>query len=265
MLPLLMLVASVAAGLDGPPVVSPEWLQAHLSDPNIRVICVGGMGDDGYSRGHIPGARLLDHMETFGSREKVARVFERAGVADGNRVVLYGSSPMTNGWEYTVLASLGFDNVSWLDGGLPAWRASNHQLETATPPPATGTLTVRPASDLFVDAAWVRAHLNSPETKLLDIRSDGEWNAGHLPNATFVRWQDLFSDSQHQKFKSPEEIRALLTRAGVGADQEVITYCQMGMRASLMLFALRSAGVNARVYLPGWEGWTKDHSNPIVR
>ena len=67
------------------------------------------------------------------------------------------------------------------------------------------------------------------------------------------------------RHKSPEEIRALLTRAGVAPNQQVVTYCQMGMRASLMLFALRAAGVNARVYLPGWEGWTKDHSNPIIR
>ena len=56
-----------------------------------------------------------------------------------------------------------------------------------------------------------------------------------------------------------------MTRAGVKPDQQVVSYCQMGMRASLMTFALRAAGVNARVYLPGWDGWSKDSANPVVR
>jgi len=267
MLPLLLLAASFATAPDAGPIVTPEWLQAHLNDPRVRVICVGGMGDDSdYAHGHIPGARLLDHMATFvSSREALAHVFERVGVTDGVRVVLYGKSPMVTGWVNSALASIGFTDVSWLDGGLPAWRADNRALERATPAAATGTLSVRPAPDFFVDVTWLRAHLNSPEIKLLDVRSDREWKGGHLPGATLILWQDLFADSERQKFKSPEEIRALVTRAGVKPDQQVVSYCQMGMRASLMTFALRAAGVNARVYLPGWDGWSKDSANPVVR
>jgi len=267
MLPLLLLAASFASAPDAGPIVTPEWLQAHLNDPRVRVICVGGMGDDGdYAHGHIPGARLLDHMATFvSSREALAHVFERVGVTDGVRVVLYGKSPMVTGWVNSALASIGFTDVSWLDGGLQAWRADNRPLESATPAAASGTLAVRPAPDFFVDAAWLRAHLKSPEIKLLDVRSEHEWGKGHLPGATLILWQDLFADSERQKFKSPEEIRALVTRAGVKPDQQVVSYCQMGMRASLMTFALRAAGVNARVYLPGWDGWSKDSANPVVR
>ena len=57
MLTVLAFAASVAAS----PIVSADWLQAHLSDPQVRVIYVGGSGE--YGRGHIPGARLIDHME----------------------------------------------------------------------------------------------------------------------------------------------------------------------------------------------------------
>lgn len=266
--PLLLLTAMFAAAQEPGRLVTPEWLQAHLNDRQVRVICVGGLGNDAvYAQGHISGARLLDHMETFKTNPAdLARVFERVGVSDGSRVVLYGENAMVTAWEYTALASLGFENVSFLDGGLPAWRAGNLPLESKAAEPAAATLTVGKATPgLFVDADWVRAHLNSPEIKLLDVRSPKEWDAGRLPGATPIKWQDLFSDSEHQKFKSPEEIRALLVKAGVKPDQQVVSYCQMGMRASLMTFALRSAGINAMIYRPGWDGWSKDKANPVVR
>lgn len=270
LLALPLIAASAVAQL-----VTPAWLQAHLNDSQVRVICVGGMGDDAdYQHGHIPGARLLDHMDTFvdgrmdssNPKEKLAAVFARAGVADGAHVVLYGNSGMVTGWVNSALASIGFTNVSWLDGGLPAWRAAKGPLESAKPAPGNGTLTVHsPPPDFFVEATWLRAHLNSPEFKLLDVRSPQEFNAGHLPGATLVLWQDLFSDPARQTFKSPEEIRALLQHAGAGPQQQVVVYCQMGMRASLMAFAARTAGIPVRLYLPGWDGWRKDSANPVVR
>jgi len=55
-------VVALAAALSAGPIVSGEWLQAHLDDPQVRVIYVGSAGD--YAKAHIPGARLLDHMET---------------------------------------------------------------------------------------------------------------------------------------------------------------------------------------------------------
>lgn len=265
MLPLLVLAAAVSAG----PMVSADWLQAHISDPHVCVI--DAREKDTYDKGHIPGARLVDHMETFGrggrlkSPEQLAQLFASACVTDGSRVVLYGSAPMVTGWIYSALVSIGFgDDVSWLDGGLAAWRTGNRPIETTTPAPQKGAITIRPAPDYFVDAAWVRAHLNSPTTKLLDVRSPQEWQGGRLPSAAEISWQDLFSDAHRQTFKSPEEIRAVLTRAGVRPNQDVVTYCQMGMRASLMAWAARLAGVKTRVYLGSWDDWSKDPANPVV-
>lgn len=270
MLTILALAASVAASAAAAgPIVSADWLQAHLGDPKVRVICVD---DDGYARGHIPGARLISHMDTIvGDHillppDRLGRVFAKAGVIDGARIVLYGD-PMSAGFIYGVLSRIGLaDSVSWLDGGMTAWRAGRRPVETKTPAPGDGPLTVAtPAPDLIVDAAWVRAHLNSPTTKILDVRSTQEWQQGHLPGATLIVWQDLFVDAQHQMFKSPEQIRALLAKAGVAPAQEVVTYCAVGMRASLMAFAARAAGVTTHLYLGSWQDWSKDPSNPIVR
>ena len=92
-----------------------------------------------------------------------------------------------------------------------------------------------------------------------------EWNNGHLPGATLILWQDLYADQRMLKFKSIDEIRALITKAGVALNQSVVTYCAVGMRASLMYWAARTAGIPARVYVGSWQDWQRDSSNPIVK
>ena len=252
------------------PLVSTEWLQQHLSDPLVRIVATGDEGR--YDRGHIPGARFLEHMDTLGSGhvllrpEPLAAVLAKAGVTDGARVVLYGDSPMTTGWVYMALASVGHAaDVSMLDGSVELWRSEGRSVSTTAPPAASGHLTVRPAPDVAVDAAWVKSRLESPAVRLLDVRTTGEWDLGHLPGATLVLWQDLFADQRSLKFKSPEEMRALFTRAGFTPGQQIVTYCAVGMRASLMYWAALTAGLPARVYVGSWQDWQRDSSNPVVR
>src|SRR5258708_2187155 len=115
-------VLALLAATSVQPIVSTEWLQAHLNDPQIRVIYVGDRDD--YTQAHIPGARHLDHMETVtmgadGHRpaagDALVRAFTKAGVADGAHIVLYGDTPMATGWVYMTLALIGHgDDVSWL-------------------------------------------------------------------------------------------------------------------------------------------------------
>jgi thiosulfate/3-mercaptopyruvate sulfurtransferase len=270
---MLHALALLAASTAVQPVVSGDWLQAHLNDANVRVIYVGDAGD--YKKGHIPGAHVIDHMDTvtmggnghrLAANDALVRVFARLGVGDDSHVVLYGDSPMATGWVNSALAAIGHgDQVSWLDGGIPLWKSENRPLETATPAAVTGTLTAKPANDLFVDAAWVREHLQSPTTKILDVRTQGEWNGGHVPGATLILWQDLFADVKTQKFKSPDEIKALFAKAGVGPNQDVVTYCAIGMRASLMAWAAKSVGVPAKIYLGSWQDWSSDDKNPVAR
>jgi thiosulfate/3-mercaptopyruvate sulfurtransferase len=252
------------------PIVSTEWLQAHLNDPDVRIVDVSDRGS--YDRAHIPGARYVDHDSTLGDGHRLAapdvlaRLWAKAGVSDTTHVVVYGNTPMATGWMVMSLIAIGHgDHVSMLDGGIKLWEAEQRPTSTALPPTGTGTLSVRPRPDAIVDAAWVKARLQSPSVKVLDVRTTGEWNDGHLPGATLVLWQDLFADRQTLKFKSKDEIKALLTKAGVGANQEAVTYCAVGMRASLMYWAARSVGIPAHVYVGSWQDWSRDSANPIVR
>jgi thiosulfate/3-mercaptopyruvate sulfurtransferase len=271
MLSALVLVTGLAAAPPAAdPIVSPDWLQAHLQDPNVRVVDVGDHG--AFENGHIPGATYVDHMATLADGHKLlpldqlAKVWAKAGVKDDTRVVLYGDSPMTTGWMYMTLAAIGHgDQVSMLDGGMKDWTAERRAASKVVPSVVPGTLTVRPAPGIIVDADYVRERLESPTVRVLDVRTNGEFASGHLPGATLILWQNLFVDPRSTKFKTREEMRGLLTAAGVKAGQEVITYCAVGMRASLMYFAARAVGVPAKVYVGSWQDWSHDPKNPTAR
>ena len=270
MLHMFAVAAAVAAG----PIVSGEWVQAHLDDPQVRVIYVGNAGN--YARAHIPGARIIEHMDTvamganghrLASNDVLQRALMKAGAADGARIVLYGDSPMETGWVHTAIAAIGHaDDVSWLDGGMPTWTVEKRPTSTETPGSGAGPLTVKPSTDFIVDAAWVKARLDPvvTKTRILDVRTTNEWNGGHVPNATLILWQDLFADVKNQKFKPIDEIKALVTKAAGGPDHDVVTYCAIGLRASLMYWAAKSAGVPAHVYLGSWQDWNKG-DNPVSR
>src|SRR4030095_14720408 len=87
------------------PIVSTEWLQAHLKDPNVRVVDVSQRG--AYNTLHIDGAVFLEHMDTVNSEhrplppEAMAKAWAKVGVGDDTHVVLYGDSPMGTGWMYS--------------------------------------------------------------------------------------------------------------------------------------------------------------------
>src|SRR5207237_3490564 len=147
-----------------------------------------------YAKAHIPGARLLDHMETavmganghrLAANDVLQRALTKAGAADGARIVLYGDSPMATGWVNTAITAIGHgDDVSWLDGGLPTWMADKRPTSTDAPAAGSGPLTVKPAGDFIVDATWVKARINpaTTTTHILDVRTTTQWNGAHVPN-----------------------------------------------------------------------------------
>ena len=243
-------------------VVSREWLASHLSDPAVVVIATGQVAS--FNAKHIAGARFLAHEDTMDATHRLlepaelSKALAKAGGRDDARIVLYGNDAMTTGWVYMAFAAIGHgDHVSILDGNIEAWQRDGRPTSSEVRANASTRITVKPAPDVIVDRKWVSEKLKSPEVHLLDVRSVSERDRGFIPGSTLVLWQELFQDLSLLTFKSKTEIRALLTRAGLTPGQQAVTYCAVGMRASLMYFAARYAGVPARVYVGSWQDWSR--------
>ena len=250
------------------PVVSLEWLQAHLKDPDVMILATGDQSE--FEAGHIVGAGFLPHHATLGEGHHLiapaaaADVLSRTGASDTRRIVLYGDDPMSIGWLYMVLASLGHaDHTSLLDGNIKAWHTAGYPAVKGPAAASKGHLTARtPKERVMVDAPWVRDRLNDSSIRLLDVRSDEEWRDGMIPGAQRFRWEDLYADMDTGRLKSPAAMKQLFERAGVTGGRTAVTYCAVGMRASLAYFAARVAGVPALVYQGSWSDWTSHAGYP---
>src|SRR6266849_489760 len=119
--------------------VSAGWLAAHLHDPNLVILCIA-QNPEFFSAGHIPGARLIplsEIVEEQGtafhgvpSPEKLAAVFQKAGVNDDSRVILYGERlGLHAARAFFALDYLGrASNAALLDGGIEAWKREGRSL-----------------------------------------------------------------------------------------------------------------------------------------
>jgi thiosulfate/3-mercaptopyruvate sulfurtransferase len=106
-------------------------------------------------------------------------------------------------------------------------------------------------------ADWIRERLESQQMTLVDARPDEEFTGadggmngahppGHLPGARQLVWTDLVSRAG--EFRPDAELRSKLEAAGARLGVPVVSYCMVGMRASVVYFVARHLGFDARLY-----------------
>jgi thiosulfate/3-mercaptopyruvate sulfurtransferase len=259
-----MVLAAVSVGAqttetEAPLLVSTAWLADHLQDPTI-VVLQTSQGEAG--REQIPGARIVPHnaLMTMSTHHDLAGVpelvaaLEQAGVSNTSHVVMYGE-PLSAGWLFFALDYLGHRRMSMLDGGLEKWRTEGRAVRAVGPPPPRARFDARLRPAVKASAEVVQGRAANAVT-LLDARSKREYDAGHIPGAQLLTWQNVYADAKLQVFKSPAEVAALFAAAGAPAGKAAITYCQIGLRSSLLYFAARYAGLTASNYVGSWSEWS---------
>jgi thiosulfate/3-mercaptopyruvate sulfurtransferase len=243
-----------------PLLVSTAWLEEHLQDPNLVVLWT----DQGaHDEALIAGARRVPHesLMTMQGGHGLAPVdilvtrLQEAGVSNSSHVVVYGE-PLSAAWLFFVLDYLGDPRVSLLDGSILKWRSENRPIARTPLVPPRGTFTPSPHPELRATADDVQRGTASKSAVILDARSAREFAAGHIPGAKLLTFQDVFSDPRMQTFKSREDLIAMFTAAGAAPGATAVTYCQIGLRSSLLYVAARVAGLDARNYVGSWSDWT---------
>ncbi|MGE0359945.1 MAG: sulfurtransferase [Vicinamibacterales bacterium] len=266
---LVALAAAVAAPSSGL-LVSPAELAARLAAPGVVVLHVEDRPGD-FANGHVPGARLVrygdfavDGPTDLGSElppiEALREVFHAAGVGAASEVVVYGSAIGATRAFFT-LDYLGHPNVKLLNGGIGAWRTAGQTVDlglAAAPPRDPGTLArLTPRPQVVAQADWLVKQLESPRIALVDARPDAEFTgadggmggmhpAGHLAGARQLVWTDLVSRSS--LFLPDADLRARLEAAGARPGVAVVSYCMVGMRASVIYIVARHLGFDAKMY-----------------
>lgn len=268
------------------PLVSADWLRAHIADPGLRVVDFrwymdGRSGPEAYRAGHIPGAVFIDlDGEVTGRRpgagrhplpepDAFQRVLRAAGVNDGDAVVVYddmaGYSAARMWW---MLRHFGVERAAVLDGGLPAW---GEPLELAVSRPPGGDFTaIEPAAGTTLSYQEMRSI--GPDRVLIDARAAERFRgdeepadprAGHIPGARNAPWQGNVDAGG--RFRDPAELRRRFTGLGVRDPERAVVYCGSGVTACHDLLALELAGLGgARLYPGSWSEWSGHPDAPAA-
>jgi thiosulfate/3-mercaptopyruvate sulfurtransferase len=277
LMPLPALARTEPQAASRPMLVSAAELAARLKDPSIVVLHVGDRAD-AFEEGHIPNAQFLRYGDfavegesglgsELPSVETAKRVFEAAGVSDAARVVIYAQSPVLAARAFFTLDAFGHADVALLNGGLRAWRDAKLPIETGpAKKPAPVRFSPRLQAQRLADAAMIQQQVAANRISLVDVRPDPEFfgtdggmngmhAAGHIDGARQLTWNSLVD--AEGRFLPAAQLRQRLEAAGVVGGRPVVAYCMVGMRASVVYFAARYLGYEARLYDGSIVDWSR--------
>lgn len=227
--------------------------------------------------------------------DRFAEVMAAAGIGHDTVVVAYAEMDYSGAARlWWALRYYGHEQVVVLNGGLTKWLAEKRPLSTDTPRPTPAVFTPRPQPQWLTTAAEIEQVCGSlqPDTRLVDTRPREQYlgravwtprgslylppgqttveigarrpmRAGHIPGAVHLH-ASANLDPAAWTYLTPEALRARAKSAGLQPEQRVITYCGVGISASLGLFSLYLAGYrHLALYDASWEEWGTDPTLPV--
>jgi thiosulfate/3-mercaptopyruvate sulfurtransferase len=270
--------------------VDADWVQAHLNDPNVRLIEVD-VDTKSYEQGHIPGAVGFNWQKEL--QDQIVRspldkghledLLSRAGVSNDTTVVFYGdNNNWFAAWALWILKYYNHKDVRLLDGGRVKWLADKREITTEVPSyPRTSYKAQEPNNNIRIYRDQILSSLGREGFTLVDVRSPAEYSGellapanlpqegaqrgGHIPGAANVPWATAVREDG--TFKSADELQAIYGGKGVTPDKNVVAYCRIGERSSHTWFALHYllGYDNVRNYDGSWTEWGSLIGAPIER
>ena len=193
-------------------------------------------------------------------------------------MVFYGYAPALGLW---LMRLHGHRHARILDCSRDTWRADGYPLATAVSQPSPGTLLLG-AEDPGVraDEATVLGAIGRAGTTLVDVRSAAEYHgecfwpsggtepggrAGHVPSAVHQPVDGLYN--LDGSFRPAAELRRVFSPAVLDSDDDLITYCTIGGRATTAWFVLTYllGRDRVRVYDGSWAEWGRAAGTPVTR
>jgi rhodanese-related sulfurtransferase len=174
---------------------------------------------DQFAAGHVPGSICIALSGQFAS-------WAGAVLGLNSRPVLIAETPDQIAEARMRLARVGIEDLAgYLEGGVEAWHRAGFELATLQQ----------------MSVHELQAQLRTGKVQVLDVRRQGEWDAGHIVEAD---WYPL------------DRFKAALPELDRGATTAV--HCKSGYRSTIAASLLQRAGHNVINVIGGFDAWEKE-------
>ncbi|CAH2037357.1 unnamed protein product [Thlaspi arvense] len=294
------------------PVVSVDWLHSNLGDPDLKVVDASWYMKheqrypiQEYQVARIPGAlffdldrvadRTTDLPHMLPSEEAFAAACSALGIENKDSVVVYDGMGLFSAarlwWMFRIF---GHDKVWVLDGGLPRWRASGYEVESASSDAilkssaaseavekiyqgktiSSVTFQTKFLPHLVCTLDQVKENIENKTYQHIDARAKARFDgiapepwqgipSGHVPGSKCVPFPQMLDSS---KILLPaEELKKRFDQEDVSLDSPIVASCGTGVTACILALGLHRLGKpNVAVYDGSWTEWASKPNSPIV-
>ena len=263
------------------PLLTPQELQAKLSDPQVRVIDIRDAKT--YAANHIAGAVNAPYGQWRGPAEnpgelpalpKLTTLVQSLGLTPTTHAVVVSSGADATDFGaaarvYWTLKVLGLKELSILNGGDQAWTKAGLPLSKEATKLAASNF--QPAIDgtQIATKEEVQQRVKSGDSVLLDARPASFFNgevrapaakvAGTLPGAVNFTHDKWFANGS-STFVPTEQAKQIAASSPINPAKETVSFCNTGHWAATNWFAASEVlgQKNVKLYAGSMTEWSQD-------
>ena len=275
------------------PLVSTDWLAAHLDDPRVRIIDASykmpgvlPLPSDDYLQVHIPSAVFFDVAEIADPDDPLPHMYPDAkrfahdvaalGISSDDTVVAYDSGAWVAAPRaWWMFLSFGHGKVKVLDGGLQKWLREGRPTHSGKVLPKSGRFEARLDSNFVRSKQQLLANMTTQAEQVVDARPRPRFEgtvtepwpgrrSGHIPHSRNVPYAELF-DASTGAMRPLGDLRNAFAGAGVDLARPIVTTCGSGVSAAVLTLALYRLGVRGTALYDGsWAEWGLPEGPPVA-